>query len=202
MKKICTKIIDNLKDAIEIYVYSDIAKNPPIIDSYPNYHHKAIDLKGELDKVSKIGRKFYEFYQEIEKILTSTRDLHFNIYAHQTPKGIHFGQYIAALPFNFEVRKDAEGNHKIFIKKNDFTDKMSISDQNFIESHLNIPLKAINDINPFDYIQNWSKYRQTKNPHAEFTYIIDIIPYFSLCNFFLWNIQNYIMNMNFKIILV
>ena len=115
--------------------------------------------------------------------MTSTRDLHFNIYAHQTPKGIQFGQYIAALPFNFEVRKDAEGNHKIFIKKNDFTDKLSISDQNFIESHLNIPLKAINDINPFDYIQNWSKYRQTKNPHAEFTYIIDIIPYFSLCNF-------------------
>ena len=51
--------------------------------------------------MSKSNRKFYEFYQEIEKILTSTRDLHFNIYAHQTPKGIKFGQYFVADAVNF-----------------------------------------------------------------------------------------------------
>ena len=61
----CTKIINNLKDLLEIYVYTDIAKNPPIIKNYTNYHHKPIDLKAELDKISKSNRKFYEFYQEI-----------------------------------------------------------------------------------------------------------------------------------------
>ena len=179
----CTKIINNLKDLLDIYVYIDIAKNPPNIENYPNYHHRPIDLKAELDKVSKSNRKFYEFYQEIEKILTSTRDLHFNIYAHQTPKGIQFGQYFVTLPFNFYIRKDKNDTHRIFIKTNRYFNNTDKSSQEFINSHLDIPLKAINGINPFDYIQNWSQYRQTKNPHAQFSSIIDTIATFSLCNY-------------------
>ena len=180
----CTKIIENLKEVLEIYVYSDIAQNPPNINNYPNYHHKAINLKQELDKISKINRTFYEFYQDIQKVLTSTRDLHFNIYAHETPKGIPFGQYAVALPFDFEVRKDKNDQYRIFIKKNTFYDKMDIDYQKFFDARLDIPLRKINDIDPFDYIQNWSKYRQTKNPHAEFSYIINgPISYFYLCNF-------------------
>ena len=115
----CTKIINNLKDLLDIYVYIDIAKNPPNIENYPNYHHRPIDLKAELDKVSKSNRKFYEFYQEIEKILTSTRDLHFNIYAHQTPKGIKFGQYFVALPFNFILKKIKMIHIEFLLKKID-----------------------------------------------------------------------------------
>ena len=71
---------------INLYLYSDITKNPPEISGYPNYHNKQVDLKGELDKVSKVNRKFYEFYKEIQKILTSIKDLHFNIYVHETSK--------------------------------------------------------------------------------------------------------------------
>ena len=179
-EEICTKIINNLKDILEIYVYTDIAKNPPDIENYPNYHHKPIDLKAELDKVSKTNRKFYEFYQEIEKILTSTRDLHFNIYAHQTPKGIKFGQYFFALPFDFEIRKDKNDKYRIFIKKNRYFNYADISSQELINSHLDIPLKAINGIEPFEYIQNWSQYRQTKNPHAQFSSIIGTISSFFL----------------------
>ena len=179
----CTKIIDNLKDVFEVYVYSDIAKNPPIIEEAPNYHHKAINLKDELDKVSKVNRKFYEFYQEIQKILTSTKDLHFNILAHNTPKGLKFSQYRVSLPFNFEIGKDKDNKYRIFIKENKFTKNCNVNMQNFIKSHLNIALKAINDIDPFDYIQNWSKYHQLKSPHAQFVYMLDIIPNFILSYF-------------------
>ena len=179
----CTKIIDNLKDILDLYVYYDIAKNPPEISGYPNYHHKPVDLKGELDKVSKVNRKFYEFYQEIQKILTSTKDLHLNIYAHQTPKGIQFGQYSTVIPFNFEVRKSDNGQYKIFITKNQYYDLLFPDQMQFFDRRLEIPLKAINDMDPFDYIQNWSEYRQTKNPHAQFSNIINQIPYFYLCYF-------------------
>ena len=179
----CTKIINNLKDLLEIYVYSDIAKNPPDIENYPNYHHRPIDLKAELEKVSKTNRKFYEFYQEIQKILKATKDLHFNIYAHQTPKGIQFGQYFATLPFNFEIRKDKNNKHRIFIKKNSYFNFIDINTKEFINYHLDIPLKAINGIDPFDYIQNWSQYRQLKNPHAQFSFIIDAVASFSLCHY-------------------
>ena len=176
----CTKIIDNLKNVLEIYVYLDLAQNPPPVNGDPNYHHKPINLKAELDKVSKVNRKFYEFYQDIEKIIKSTKDLHFNIKAHQTPKGIPFGQYEVYLPFDFDIRKDDKNNYRIFIKKNKFFVNISKAEQNYLESHWDIPLKAINDIDPFDYIQNWSIYRQTKNPHAQFTYIFDQLSNFTL----------------------
>ena len=179
----CTDIIKNLKDVFEIYVYSDIAKNPPIIENEPNYHHKPINFQEELDKISIHNRKFYEFYQEIQKILTSTRDLHFSIVAHKTPKGIPFAYYEASLPFNFEIRKDNKGKFRIFIKENLTIKKYDNDTQNFIYSHLNIPLKTINDIEPFEYIQNWSQYRRTKNPHAQFVFIIDEIIKFRFCSY-------------------
>ena len=179
----CTKIIDNLKNIFEIYVYTDIAQNPPEIPGYPNYHHKPINLKTELDKVSKVNRKFYEFYQDIQKILTSTKDLHFGIYTFKTPKGIQFSKYFAYLPFNFEVRKIDNGQYKIFIKKNKYYNDLNSNDKKFFDAHLEIPLRKINDIDPFEYIQNWSKYRQTKNLHAQFSFVIDQISYIYLNQF-------------------
>ena len=89
-KSYCNDIINNLNTLLEYYVYLDIAKNPPEIEDIPNYHHRKIDLKGELSKVSTENRKFYEFYQEILKILTATKDLHFDIKAFTSPKRLKF----------------------------------------------------------------------------------------------------------------
>ena len=152
-----------MKNIFEIYVFTDIAKNPPNISGYSNYHHKPVDIKEKLDKVSKVNRTFYEFYQEIQKIICSTRDLHLMIKAHETPKGIKFATYQAFLPFNFQVRKDTKGNYKIFIIKNIYYNETSQKNKEIINSHLEIPLKKINYLDPFEYIQNWSKYRLTKN---------------------------------------
>ena len=179
----CTKIIDNLKDVLEIYIYIDIAQNPPDIPNYPNYHHKPVDLREELDKIPKSNRKFYEFYQDIQRVLCITKDLHFNIYAHATPQGIPFAQYEVKLPFNFEIKKDNNNDYRVYIKKNDNYNNISDTEKKFLDSHLDIPLKAINDMDPFDYIQNWSKYRQTKNFHSQFTYVLEIIPSFFLYSY-------------------
>ena len=51
-ESICEKIINNLTNVLEFYVYLDIAQNPPEIEGHPNYHHKGINLKEELNKVS------------------------------------------------------------------------------------------------------------------------------------------------------
>ena len=66
---------------------------------------------------------------------------------------------------------------------------------------MNIPLLSFNDlyffneyfIDIFDYIQNWSPFKTTKNPHAEFTYVIDKIPFFYLEDYPLYY-QNFIYN--------
>ena len=35
----------------DLYIYTDIAKNPPIIEGIENYHHRKIDIKKELKEV-------------------------------------------------------------------------------------------------------------------------------------------------------
>ena len=175
----CKDIINNLENLLEYYVYLDIAKNPPEIEGYPNYHHKGIDLKEELSKVSTKNRKFYEFYQEITKIIDSPRDDHLAIWAYKTPGGIKFDQYIVHLPFDFII-KEYNGTHRIFINSNGYINEYSQNVRQFIYSHLEIPLKYINDIDPFEYIQYWSKSRRLKNIHAQFTSIINTISGFQL----------------------
>ena len=176
----CTKFINYLKKVIELYVYSDISQNPPNIPGYPNYHHSPINFTEEIDKISKVNRKFYEFYQEIQKLLTSTRDRHLNIFADETPKGSQVAQKILVLPFDVGIRKDKNGNHRVFIKKNFYSRFCREEDQKFIEAHLDIPIKSINDIDPFEYIQNWSKYSLVKNSHAQFSRNIKEMQAFSL----------------------
>ena len=60
---------------------------------------------------------------------------------------------------------------------------MNSNNKKFFDAHLEIPLRKINDIDPFEYIQNWSKYRQTKNLHAQFSFVIDQISYIYLNQF-------------------
>ena len=170
----CKDIIKNIQDLMEIYVYSDIAKNPPKINEL-SYHHEKIDLKKEFGKISTYNRNFYEFYQDIEKILGTVKDLHLNI------RSTIIKDY-AFLPFKFVI-KEINNVYKIFIEKNSFYNQVTQDIKNFIDKHLDIPIKSINDIDPMDYIQNWSKFRKTKNDHAQFTYIMRIINSFNLADF-------------------
>ena len=66
-KKYCEEVKKYLKELFELYVYTDIAKNPPIIEGYPNYHHAPIDIQQSLEDINTENRYFYEFYQEVKK---------------------------------------------------------------------------------------------------------------------------------------
>ena len=196
----------NLIKYLDFYVYLDIAKNPPIIDGFPNYHHRKVDLIKEIKSVIIRKRKFYELYQEIEKILTTTRDLHL-IFAGRQYNNVLLNHQ-AYLPFNFII-DDYNGEKRIFIQKNQYFNEFDSNIQKNINSHLNIPLKKINNIDPFDYIQNWSQFSSLKNPHAQFTYIIERISQFLLLVYpvFYWNLtandyefeDNYILRLSYKI---
>ena len=97
----CKDVIRNLQDLFEIYVYSDIAKNPPQIEGYPNYHHDKINIKERLNNIKTTNRKYYEFYQEIQLIIASVKDLHLSVLASKTEKKLELGKYSACLPFFF-----------------------------------------------------------------------------------------------------
>ena len=170
----CNKVIKNFQDLFEIYVYSDIAKNPP------NDVHEKININERLSKISTKNRYFYEFYQDIETIIGAVKDRHLNIVGEKTPKGIPLVQYFAHLPFNFKIKQFGD-DYRIFIEKNkNFIKKFDKNVQTFVENHKDIPLKYINDMDPFHYIQNWSQFRGVKSMHAQFTLRISEISDFKL----------------------
>ena len=180
----CEKIIENIKNALNYYIYFDIAQNPPEFPDYPNYHHRKINLKDEIGKISTKNRKYYELYKEIESILGTTKDLHFSILSYETNNKVQFGQYMVKLPFKFIIKKYGENNDtRLFITKNDNIKDLDDDIKKFIDSHLDQPIKSINDLDPFDYIQNWSKFAGCKSKHCQFSYIFHIIPSFYLYRF-------------------
>ena len=168
----CQMVISNIIGLLDTYIYNDISKNPPQIPGYQNYHQR-VDLKEELNKISMDNRKLYEFYQNIKKVLASPKDLHITFFQNE------IGSYCAFLPFKFVIKK-YNGEQRVFIAKNKFFNLFDENIQKLVNSNLNIPLKKINDIDPFDYIQNFNKFSLTKNPHAQFTYNMRIIHSFNL----------------------
>ena len=194
--------IDEFNKLFDIYVYTDIAKNPPII---PGFQHEKINLFEAINEEDfEEINSFYELYQYFKQKTCLTKDLHFNLQLNYN------FEYFAFLPFNFIIKKDNNNEYKIFIEKNEFFEQYeNIKEKEFIETHLNIPIKKINNIDPFDYIQNWSQFSSLKNFHAQFTFVIDRIPNFSLYNFpvYYWNItsneyefdDNQILRINYKI---
>ena len=165
----CEKIIKAIQEALEAYVFLDIAQNPPEIE-IPNYHHRKINLIEEIGNMSKENRKFYEFYQEIKAILSVVRDGHFSIRGIETPKGIQFFEYYVFLPFKYII-KEYNGEQRLFISLlDDFISYYDNNTQNFIRAHLDIPIKTINEIDPFDYIQNFTIFNEVKSIHTTFVF--------------------------------
>ena len=165
-------VISNLTSILEGYAYIEIAQNPPQPENISDYNHKPIDLIGSLNNMNRTKVKFYDFYREMREILGTVRDLHFRIFGANTPKGIKLDQITACLPFSFYVSNDENNNTKMYIKYFESCGAFFTQEErNYIkERSEKIPLKKINNKNPFDYIQEWGrKYRGNKSPHAHFT---------------------------------
>ena len=172
-------VISNLISIISSYAYTEIAQNPPQPEGLPNYNHDPIDLVGSLNNMKREGRKFYDFYREMRKILGAVRDLHFRIFGLNTPSGIKLDQITACLPFKFYVDKDSNNEAKMYIQYyDDCAAYYNDEERNYIKekSDKKVALKYINNENPFDYIQRWGRiYRGNKSPHAHFTLMKTLI---------------------------
>ena len=174
-QKDCENIIKYLIEMFDLYIFTDIAKNPPIIKDIDNYHHRKIDIKKELSNIKTNNRYFYEFYQEVMAIISTLRDYHLNIHANRTPKGIPFNKYEVIIPFDFIIKPDDNKEFKVFIQLKEIYKEYDEKIQKNLENCVNIPLKSINDMDPFDFIQTFSKFETAKNKHSQFTLTINNI---------------------------
>ena len=113
------EVINKLETIIENYIYLEIARAPPEIEGLDNYTHSPIDLIGDLKKIEKKNRTYYELFRDIRKVTGAVRDLHLKIYAVKTPKGISLDKTQLCLPFQFyvdTVKIDNKEVPKVFIK--------------------------------------------------------------------------------------
>ena len=88
--------------------------------------------------------------------------------------------YEIAFPVEFYILKDENGT-KLYCRKS--LKNGIFYRQNFegnigpiIEENENIPIKYINDINPFEYIESFgNEFNSLKNPHSNFAYKLSLI---------------------------
>lgn len=165
------KIIDKLSNTFyEVYAFYEISKNPP------NFDNK-VDIKKELKKIKTEKRPFYEFYQDLLKVISRLRDGHTRLLFRNS---ILFKQRIAFYnPISLEIKNNSKNETKVYGKLylNDtymksfkkYTNKNEIKD--VIINNSNVAIKRINGKNPFEYIDNFGKeFFDIRNIHGAFTY--------------------------------
>ena len=165
------KIILNLKKVLsDFYVYINITKSRKI-------NINPIDLIKELDLINTSNLNYLTFINQVQRILSLTKDLHLNLFY------LLYQLYNYVIPIEFNVKSNEEENYLYF----NLTDNeliLSFFDKNLInqiKNKIGLKILKINNEEPFSYIQNFFE-PFLKDEHAQFSYnlkfiSLDAIPY-------------------------
>ena len=171
-------ILNNIIKLIEEgYVYNDILKNPPNAE-----HFWKINLISELKKIETKNRRFFDFYRDIRRITSQSKDVYLNILPKISPNDYVLNNLEMCLPFSFYIKGDSKESTYIFIEINDecfhyYTQEQ----QQFIISHLDKHLLYINETTPFEFIQNLQlEFNSIHNKQAQFSITLELAHKLSL----------------------
>ena len=156
----------------EIYTFNELSKNPPQPEFDNNYYNK-INLQEQLRNIDTNNINKYQFFQEIRKIIDSLGDYHvsmklLNSYPLEL---LYFSD-----PLIFKIKK-YENKSRIFGEfrfSQEVYDYFPNNDNNdtlfdIIKRNLNVPIKSINGVNPFEFITNFgSDFKRLKTEQATF----------------------------------
>ena len=148
------KSITNLID--EHYAYVDIAKNPP------NKIGK-VDLIKELNEIKTNNLTYFDFYNEVQKIIYKARDAHLNVYFKK------ISQYQINIPIKLLFKKI---NNKEGIYITILSNYYKYFDQKKIKeliSNQNYRIKSINNEKPEKFLLDFP-FTQLKDEHAQFSF--------------------------------
>ncbi len=176
--------IECVKDIMFEYPYINILKDPPLINN-TNYF-EPVDIIYELDNLkneinSSSSVKFYNFYQNLFKIIKKTKDL-MNSFDYEG-EILELTNTFVFSPFSI---KTINKEKKLYISTNFYIDYFQLSEYvnnyNIIESYEDKAVISINGEDPFNFIRNFCKdYFTTKNINAKFSFSKIILNnYFSL----------------------
>ena len=163
-------IIKNVMTIMEYYVYIDVAKSPPQPNFDRNYFPK-INILNELNKIKTNNTNDYEFKQGLKHIISKLRDL--NIKLDFSTK---FDNIILYPPIklvsNF-TNNAPKMYGRLYIHDFIFTSLFSNDTQtlNTIKRNENVALSSINNLNPFDFIENFGGVDlRLHNSHSTYTH--------------------------------
>ena len=99
-----------------------------------------------------------------------------------TENGTEIDKLIMCLPFSLNAKGNSPENAEMFIEKFETCESFYSEDNiDFINQHLNIPLKSINNKSLFEYIQEFSiKFINVKSKHGIFSLMMDYFNLFPL----------------------
>ena len=186
----CNEVISNIIGIInEGYVYSDFLKAPQT-SKYGGSYDKQVDLIKELNNINKKDRYFYDFYREIQEIMSNTQDGHFSITTERTPKIDKFQNYYLCIPFFYEIKEVIENDE---VKDAYFTIKLrnpgeyscynnyTQKDLDYFSSLEGMKISKINDLSPAEYIEQMAlKYYAIHSPQARYVDMMDYIDFLGL----------------------
>ena len=178
----CKKVLDTLIYMIEeIYIFNEIAKNPPNSEYYGSF-----DLIKELKNIEIKDRKYYDFYRDIKRKIAKLKDMHFLFTASKCiENGSCINQLSMCLPISLIIKGNSSENAKLYIQKNEdcleFYDNTII---NFINKNLENPLERINGTDAFNFIQNFgTEFANLKGEHGRFSYYLENLHFFQVIMF-------------------
>ena len=152
--KTIIKSISNLID--KYYVYSEIAKNPGIIEG--------VDLIKELNEIQIQNITYLDFYNKVQKIISKTKDAHFSVIF------INITKYTYFLPIQFDIKTNGTNNlyAKLDEKSKDyhiFFDKKKLD---IITKNQNVKINKISNSEAITYLLN-NHFTLLKDDHAQFS---------------------------------
>ena len=156
------EIVNNLINIVERYVYLDIIKNPP--QPKENYFN-VVDLVERLKNVNTEERPVYDFFRDINLIISECQDNHFTFnYNKEILQGYKLEQIFFVSPIHYQITKNA-----IYGKPSDLFTLFDEEIINQIRQNQGKKIVKINDLEPLEFIQKINKgFRQCKSPQAQF----------------------------------
>lgn len=151
-------VIGNMTELIkEAYVYYDFYKAPK--QPKPDYIPK-MDLVEELNKINRTNRKFFDFYAEVQDIISRTEDGHFSFISMNCPEvGLNFADYLYCIPFEYYVEGKYEGDtlQETFLSIKSYESACRLfydnDTLNKIEKFSHKKIKSINNMDPYKYLE-------------------------------------------------
>ena len=164
------EILNNIRTILyNSYAFYDISKNPP--QPSKNYH-TIVDIDKKLKEIQPKDINSLDFYRMILSVLSDLKDSHIRLFMNN----FDFKYFYILGPFDYEIR-EFEGKQRMFAQCLDyeildkFDDDNEVGIAEFCTSIDNKPIKSINNMDPFEYVNNFGgNYVSTKNVHGTFTF--------------------------------